>query len=906
MTIEEWLGKDNTLGIDIWKSKYQYNGEGFEDWLERISGGDHEVKELIRQKKFLFGGRILANRGLEHERKITLSNCLTPDTKILTKDGIKTLGELAGKSVKVLSCGSWRDGEVKSFGVQDYVNLSIHKGKQTKVFHVTPDHIWFARSNNKEKFQEIQTKDLLPGMELASDYLNGEKPEDERNWIVDDVSDVVGKSEVFCAVVPETHSFCLDGNILTHNCYVTSTGDSIEDIFDTAKKIARTFSYGGGIGVDISPLAPRGATVHNAAKTSTGAVSFMDLYSLVTGLIGQSGRRGALMISMACDHPDIEEFIDVKNDLDRVNFANISVRVTNKFMEAVENDEDFTLYFKREETGEEITRTIRARELFHKLAENNWRTGEPGVLFWDRISSYNLLDTTPGFSYAGTNPCGEEPLPNGGSCLLGSMNLSEFVENPFRDDAQFDFDGFGQAVNTCIFALNKVLDEGADLHPLEEQRECVRKWRQIGLGYMGIADAMLKLGIRYGSRESLAFITEVGKTMARHAIGTSALLGADWQKSFEGFDMDAVRSSSFYRAVSVFDPEFDEHFQKMNAMLNSQLMTVAPTGTLSTMLGISGGIEPIFANYYTRTTKSIHDQDVTYKVYTPIVKEYMEANGITDDADLPDYFVTAQNIPYEERIAVQAAMQEYIDASISSTVNLPNSATVEDIENLYLLAWKMGCKGITVFRDGCERAGILNAGPSEEKKTAELQRGFVKKVGNDAVGLERHLTTGCGSLHCSAFFDRETGELLETYLSKGSEGGCLSSLTGLSRMISLAARGGIDVDRIVDQLKSSVTCPSYAVRRAMQRDTSTGNCCPAAVGNALLDMHREFLDKFVRKDREEDAVSQPSLPDKAPDEPKVKRLEETGEDGFCPLCGEKLVFEGGCATCRACGWSRCG
>lgn len=345
MTVEEWLGKDNQLGIDIWNKKYRHNNESFEEWLDRISGGNGAIKNLIRKKQFLYGGRILANRGLADGKKISYSNC--------------------------------------------YV--------------VTP---------------------------------------------------------------PE---------------------DNIESIFDCAKKLARTYSYGGGCGIDISKLSPRGATIHNAAKTTSGGVSFMDLYSMVTGLIGQAGRRGALMISLSCEHPDIEEFVEVKNDLSKVLYANISIRVTDAFMEAVRGrgkvpeDTSFLLHFKREETGEVIEKTIDAREFFSKLAESNWNSAEPGILFWDRIKNWNLLSNTPDFEYGGTNPCAEEPLPPGGSCLLASLNLSEFVKNPFTPEARFDFDEFAFAVETATEEMNIVLDEGLPLHPLSEQRESVAKWRQMDL-----------------------------------------------------------------------------------------------------------------------------------------------------------------------------------------------------------------------------------------------------------------------------------------------------------------------------------------------------------------------------------------------------------------------------------------
>lgn len=746
MTVQEWLGTENQLGQDIWERKYRYENETFDEWINRVSGGNPEIANLIKEKKFLFGGRILANRGLENKgRKISLSNC--------------------------------------------YVI---------------------------------------------------EPPE-----------------------------------------------DNIESIFDCAKKLARTYSYGGGCGVDISKLSPRGAKVNNAAKETTGSVSFMDLYSMVTGLIGQAGRRGALMLSLSCEHPDLEEFIGIKSDLDRVTKANISIRITDKFMAAVKNKTPFTLSFTRLETGETITKEIDAYEMFHKMCEMNWDYAEPGMLFWDRINNWNLLSCDDEFEYAGTNPCAEEPLPAGGSCLLGSINLAEFA-----CDTGFDFENFKHCVKSSVIALNEVLDEGLPLHPLKEQRESVYDWRQIGLGIFGLADLLIKLGIKYGSPEAIDLCDMIGHTMADMAIKTSAVLAKKYGV-YPKYKPEAVEQSAFYSKNALGETkELVESF----GLRNSQLLTIAPTGSLSTMLGVSGGIEPIFANYYTRKTESLKGHDEYYKVYTPIVKEYMDKHGLKDDSELPGYFVTAQTLDYKNRIYMQSVWQSHIDASISSTVNVPNDFTVEQVEGLYMTAWDAGLKGVTIFRDGCKRAGILTTKENVEdivEKPHRLERGMIIKADDNCIGKKRTLRTGCGTLHCEAFFDPDNGQLLETYFSKGSSGGCNNFMIGLSRMISLAARGGIDVYSIVDQLKSSGTCPSYAVRTATKHDTSKGSSCPVAIGNALLEMYEEMMDEVGFSDVEEKELEVIT--------PKIVPVSKAK----CPQCGGELVFEGGCNTCKNCGWSKC-
>lgn len=606
---------------------------------------------------------------------------------------------------------------------------------------------------------------------------------------------------------------------------------------------------------------------------------------------------GALMLSLSCEHPDLEEFITVKSDLDKVTKANISIRMTDAFMKAVENREKFTLKFYRPETDETIEKEIDAYEVFKKICEMNYDYAEPGMLFWDRIENYSLLSNDPDFEYAGVNPCAEEPLPSGGSCLLGSINLAEFVTN-----GEFDIDAFSDAVMIAVKALNDVLDEGLPLHPLEEQRKSVGDWRQIGLGIFGLADCLIKMGITYGSHEAIEVCDAIGRTMADCAMYESSLLAIS-DGTYPKYDEAAVLSSDFFNQNAY---KWTRESVKQNGLRNSQLLTIAPTGTLSTMLGVSGGIEPIFANYYTRKTESLHGHDEYYKVYTPIVDRYMKEHGLTDDSQLPEFFVTAQTIDCNNRIKMQAVWQNHIDASISSTVNVPHEFTKEQVENLYLDAWHNGLKGITMFRDGCKRAAILTTDTTEKEDeenretpaSIEPPRGYIVKAGNDCVGLKRTLHTGCGTLHCEAFFDPHTGDLRETYFSKGSTGGCHNFMTGLSRMISLAARGGVSIEHIVDQLRSSGTCPSYAVRTATQKDTSRGSSCPVAIGFALVDMHNEFMKKYVIKD----------VPCGCNDSSEVPQ-EATGGDescvAKCPQCGGDLVFEGGCNTCKSCGWSKC-
>lgn len=490
--------------------------------------------------------------------------------------------------------------------------------------------------------------------------------------------------------------------------------------------------------------------------------------------------------------------------------------------------------------------------------------------------------------------------------MLGSMNLAAYVRNPFEKDATFDYVSFREDVRTAVAALNEVLDEGMPLHPLKEQRDSVRDWRQIGLGVFGLADCLIKLNLVYGSKKANSFCEMLSLVMFCTALDKSCELGEELG-SYPMFDSESVSASEMITSSA------DMRTESLKALRNSQLLTIAPTGSLSSMLGVSGGVEPIFANSYTRKTQSLHGEDVFYKVYTPIVKEYMDRFGITDEKDLPRQFVVSADIEPERRIACQSAWQKWIDASISSTINLPNEATVEDVEKIYMQAWKNGLKGVTVYRAGCAREGVLvdsskqtDKKPAEQKeavtehteqKSDTMPRGYVIPASDNLIGLKRQLTTGCGTLHLLAYFDKDTKELRETYLAKGSTGGCNNFATGLSRMISLAARGGVPLNDIVDQLNSTGVCPSYATRRAVEGNTSPGSCCPMAIGRALLEMEEEI--RYGDDGERQKATMRPAQII------KVKHQSSAQSEDKCPTCGAPLQHEGGCVQCKSCGWSRC-
>lgn len=898
MTKEEWLN-NNELSLTILNKKYLNGDETFEQFLDRVSGGNNSIKELILKKKFIFGGRILASRGVT-DRKVTYSNC--------------------------------------------YV--------------------------------------------------------------------------------------------------ITPPQDNIESIFECGKKLGRTYSYGGGCGTDLSELRPNGATVHNASKTSSGPVSFMDMFSQITQTISQNGRRGALMLSMDVRHPDIEEFIDCKTDLNKVQFANISVRVTDDFMRAVENDTDYFLHWpcKMSISEQEMNavqeyntlvsvetscglvylKKVKARELYNKFVKNNWDYAEPGMLFWDRIEGYNMVSNDPDFKYAGTNPCltgdsliqtvegeipikdlvgttpyvycmnnegkltirkaikvwktrenanlvevitgkgklictpdhriyttnrgwveacnlqhgdkikglnrqttghklsnnwfvyevreldytedvydmtvedthnfiangfvvhncAEEPLPAGGSCLLGSLNLSEFVLFPFTDKAQIDWDSLEEAIRLAVRALNLVLIEGITLHPLKEQRESVSQWRQIGLGTIGLADCLIKLGIKYGSPESIQAINNIYRMIAVNSV----LESLDMAKElgcYPACKKELLAESPFIKALELSTNCIDEI--KQYGLYNSQLLTCAPTGSIGTMLEVSTGVEPQFALKYTRKTQSLEGKDTFFDVNAKIVDDFIKAHATETIEQLPDYFVTSADISPIDRVAVQSALQRWIDASISSTINLPKEATVEQVGNIYMEAWKQGLKGVTIFRSGGKRDAVLTTEASKPeaipmtsapKRPKKLIADFhsVKVKGEQfivLVGLLDGRPYEIFAFKPNMILNLPQHEGVITKKSK-MHYSFASPMVEIKDLESLNE----DIEERAATLYSSMLLRHGIAIKHIVKTAKKVNDNITSFSSAIC----RVLSKYIPN-------------------------EASGEK--CPECGGNIINEGGCQHCESCGWSLC-
>jgi ribonucleoside-diphosphate reductase alpha chain len=571
-------------------------------------------------------------------------------------------------------------------------------------------------------------------------------------------------------------------------------------------------------------------------------------------------------------------------------------------MNAVVHDLEHLMTFRREETGEEICKKVRARDVFRKLCENNWNYAEPGILYWDRITEHNLLCFDEEFKYAGVNPCAEEPLPAGGSCLLGSLNLSAFVkEGTLAND--FDHVEFRHAVRVAVRALNEVLDEGLELHPLQEQRESVRDWRQIGLGIFGLADMLVKMGIQYGSDEAVELCNKIGRLMASEALKESAALAGVYG-SYPKFKHAQVTTSPFYILHSNHD--IDELVNEFG-LRNSQLLTIAPTGSLSTMLGVSGGIEPIFDTHYTRKTESLHGKDEYYTVYTPIVEKYMKEHDIKDVKDLPDFFITAKQLDEFKRVNMQAVWQKHIDASISSTVNLPESATIEEVEALYIYAWEMGLKGLTIFRENCARLAILTSGDKKEEEPEDELEEQVQpqfdhiipksreELGERLSGTTYVKQIACGKLYITINRD-ENDNLVEVFIDPGKSGGCTANAECIGRYASACMRAGMSVDAIVDVTKG-VKCSACMQAKGMKKPIDGLSC-----GDVIAKTIQEEYKRYHCDGCPNAKKCQP----KPVNEKMVNLLGAiNSKKSKCPECGAPINNSGGCVICPSCGYSKC-
>lgn len=652
-------------------------------------------------------------------------------------------------------------------------------------------------------------------------------------------------------------------------CFVLPVGDSMESIFEAIKNTALIHKSGGGTGFSFSRVRPHNDVVMSTAGVSSGPLSFMSVFDAATETIKQGGtRRGANMGIMRVDHPDILDFISAKENDNRLNNFNISVAVTDAFMRAVAHDEDYALINPR---SGEVVRTLSARKVFHSMVTLAWKNGDPGIVFIDRINADN---PTPHLGeIESTNPCGEQPLLPYESCNLGSINLSRLVKS-----GRIDFDALRQIVHTAVRFLDDVID--VNRFPLPQIEEMTRKNRKIGLGVMGFADMLLLLNVPYDSEEAVRLATEVMKFIQEEARAASVALATERGvfPSFEG---------------SVYDVPGGLRVR------NATMTTIAPTGTISIIANCSSGVEPLFAVSYVRA--NVLDNESMVEVH-PYFERVARERGFYSDAlmkaiadvgsvrhiegvpaDVQRVFATAHDITPEWHIKLQAAFQKYTDNAVSKTVNFPNEATIEDVENVYMLAFKSGCKGVTIYRDGSREEQVLNVGQTKKKREREAAMAGIATSRPSRpqllTGETQRMETGCGKLFV-IMNDDEYGPR-EVFANMGKAGGCASSNTeALGRLISLALKRGATVAEVVEQLKGIRCHVPYGV------GPNAILSCADAIGKAL---ERRYI-----------------LRGAAPSEPQPQLSLVEVAQGACPDCGGVIEHEGGCAVCRVCGYSKCG
>lgn len=749
MTVEEWLGKDNIIGIDIWHKKYQYRNETFEEWLDRVSGKNEYIRNLIKEKKFLFGGRILSNRGTETSG--SLCNCY---------------------------------------------------------------------------------------------------------------------SEGYCP-------------------------DDYAGIMDAAKDLGLTFKAQGGQGISLSLLRPKGAPIGND-YVSDGIVPFMKIFNEVTDSTSQGGaRKGALMISLDANHKEAETFITIKSELGLIEKANLSLEVNDDFMEAVEefynSGKVITLHEHKLYGSHWIDYDVIPINIFKAMVHNCYDWADPACLFVNEFRNHNLMELDDDYNVETSNACSEQPLPKFGACNLSSFNLSEFVINPYTPYAEFDYSTFELAISFVVDAMNIIIDENIEKHPLDKQKEVAINYRNVGIGVFGYANMLMKLGMTYGSNDALRFTDNLFSKLFE----LSVLASINIAKKYGSFPKykDCVFDSRIIK----------EHFSKNEidefksiGIRNCSLISIAPTGSISTMLGESGGCEPEFAIKYKRKTVSLNNnEDKYYDIYCKSAREYQ---SLYNTSILPNYFVSSQDVAWKDRVLTQAIMQKHVDTAISSTVNLPNSISEEEIAQLYLFAWKNKLKGITIYRSGCKKEGILTT-PSTETENESLMfeeldipRGYITDVPEALTYRKYKIQSGCGALYLFVGIDESEGKIYDVFTNTNGAGGCTINTQANSRLMSACIRGGIPVEYIVEQLQKSGTCPSYQYARGSGKKVSPGKSCPSAIGKILQDILTEF-EQYDIDDRNDIQIND-----------DVEIIEATE----CPECKNKTLYhEGGCIICKSCGYSKC-
>ena len=677
-------------------------------------------------------------------------------------------------------------------------------------------------------------------------------------------------------------------------CFVLPVEDSLDSIFSRVKETALIHKSGGGTGFSFSRLRPEGDVVGSTGGVASGPVSFINAFDAATDVVKQGGtRRGANMGILNVDHPDILKFIRSKEDgVHLVNF-NISVAVTEEFMERVRNNQEYDLVNPH---GGQVTGRLNARYVFDQIVQLAWQTGDPGIVFLDRINRDNPNPQLGRIE--STNPCGEQPLLPYESCNLGSINLARMVHYT-SDDVAIDWERLARVVRTAVHLLDNVID--MNNYPIEQIAQMSRKTRRIGVGVMGWSDLLVELGIRYDSEEALELAETVMHRIQEESYRSSGEL-AQWRGNFPAWE------GSIYNRPG---PDGSG----VRPMRNSAPVTIAPTGTISIIAGASSGIEPLFALSYVRNvmdrTRLVEGNPYFEAVarhegfYTPELMEKLAQSGSLETLDVPqwvkDVFRVSHDIAPEWHVRMQAAFQTYTDNSVSKTINFPYEATIDDIARAYMLAYETGCKGITVYRDGSKAEQVLSTGDTGKHTAAVAVAGLpVYRVPRDRPreihGVTERVRTGHGNMYITVNFD-EANRPFELFSTLGKAGGCDSAqLEAISRLVSLALRSGVDAQEIVNHLRGITCCPAW----------DEGTLVRSAPDAVALAMERHLRENGNGHNRE------------ALKEPEGAQLRFTAEPVAlsdrrfqtarrCPDCNGPVVFQEGCTSCADlfCGWNKC-
>lgn len=743
MTIQEWLGEDNKLGIDVWNRKYRFKEESFDEWLDRISDGNQKIRQMIIDKKFLYGGRILAN--LNTETKQGISNCTT-------------LG---------------------------YVE------------------------------------------------------------------------------------------------------DSLEQIMDVSKELAMSYKSEAGVGIALSKIRPRGAKIGEKG-VSDGVIGFLKIFNAVTANVSRGNqRRGALFCGLHCDHPDIMEFIKIKKENKGANgeitSANISVLVTDEFMEHYVKGESYKKDFIVEDTGEVIPHVVNTVEIMNAIIDTPKTAFEPGIIFVDRLKEGHLFGGVYNDKELMMNACTEFYGKKGTVCLLGSMNLSAYVKEEFGHSF-FDFKTFGEDVKVAIDALDKAHDYGVGRNGIRLQDERAYTHRGLGLGIMGLADMFMKLGIKYGSHESVELSEKIAKLMRNKAIEESQYLG-----QLYGQPMGVIEDEKRMSELGI---------PHIKGLRNNSLLSIAPAGSISLLLNISTGIEPVFRTSYIRKTESLMDEDKYYEVFHKPIQDIVDKFGYQ-----PDYCIDTRDVSVEEKVDIIAAWQKYVDLSISNTTNFKDSATVEEIKNLYTYGWKKKVKGLTVYVDGSIE-GVLNdkietIDSSNVLFTQDVPRGEMSKVPADTYYIPKDMNHGCGRSKIMIGFSPSENRVVDVYHIARGEGGCSKNTQGEAILMSQVLRLGGNLEDVKKSFRGIESCMSCVMSKMKGRKVDGINC-----PNILIDLVINTQNEL----KQNDITIEEIIKTIKTDEPVIICKPETNivaEKIKCPECGAELSPIGGCWTCSHCGYSKC-